>query len=103
MVPALFVNLTPKSLCLSYQRSLKITNSSGTLALTSDIPTVPTNNNQLTNGAGYITSASSSLNYISDITPGKAQKNKALVLDDNMGINEINTSSFSTNGNNKFT
>ncbi len=27
----------------------------GTLALSSDIPTVPTNNNQLTNGAGYIT------------------------------------------------
>lgn len=32
-----------------------IPSGSGTLALTSDIPTVPTNNNQLTNGAGYIT------------------------------------------------
>lgn len=32
-----------------------IPSGTGTLALTSDIPTVPTNNNQLTNGAGYIT------------------------------------------------
>jgi hypothetical protein len=32
-----------------------IPSGTGTLAKTSDIPTVPTNNNQLTNGAGYIT------------------------------------------------
>ena len=32
-----------------------IPSGTGTLALSSDIPTVPTNNNQLTNGAGYIT------------------------------------------------
>ena len=50
----------------TYQSGLAIGGGSGNLlwkgvkvATTSDIPSVPTNNNQLTNGAGYITSSGS--------------------------------------------
>ena len=47
---------------------LTLPNADGTLARTSDIPTAVTNNNQLTNGAGYITGITTeSINSLSDI------------------------------------
>jgi len=48
-------NTTTNSISVGGLNTHTIPSGTGTLALTSDIPTVPTNNNQLTNGAGYIT------------------------------------------------
>ena len=51
------VSIILKNNLLTAQRAFSFPNSDGTLALTSNIPT---NNNQLTNGAGYITGITSS-------------------------------------------
>ncbi len=48
--------------------TLTLPNASGTLARTTDIPTAVTNNNQLTNGAGYITGITGeAINNLSDV------------------------------------
>ena len=70
------VSIILKNNLLTAQRAFSFPNSDGTLALTSNIPT---NNNQLTNGAGYITSYTE-VDTLASVTARGASSTTTLTL-----------------------
>ena len=92
---------------ISNTGTLTLPTSTGTIALTSDIPTQITNNNQLINGAGYIT-ASSSITHTNLIVGGTTYQSataptNGMLVEGNVGIGTNNPGSYklNVNGNTK--